>query len=64
MCNRPAGHIFILLRCFKCFQSALINGGSDSTYRVAVAITEFAGGSKKHFGTYHAELTKPKKDPA
>ena len=48
----------------KCFQSAPINGGSDSTYRVAAAITEFAGGSKKYFGTYHAEFTKPKKDPA
>ena len=48
----------------KCFQSAPINGGSDSTYRLAAAITEFAGGSKKYFGTYHAELTKPKKDPA
>ena len=30
---------------------------------VAAAITQFAGGSTKYFGTYHAEL-KPEKDPA
>ena len=38
--------------------------GSDGTYRVAAAITQFAGGSTKHFGTYHAEFPKPKRDPA
>ena len=38
--------------------------GSDSTYRVAAAITQFAGGSTKYFGTYHAEFPKPKRDPA
>ena len=30
----------------KCFQSAPINGGSDGTYKVAFAITQFASGSK------------------
>ena len=36
----------------------------DGTYRVAAAITHFAGGSTKYFGTYHAEFPKPKRDPA
>ena len=27
-------------------------------------ITQFAGGSTKYFGTYHAEFPKPKRDPA
>ena len=35
-----------------------------STYRVAAAITQFAGGSTKYFGTNHAEFPKPKRDPA
>ena len=43
----------------KCFQSAPINGGSDGTYRVAAAITQFASGSTKYFGTYPAEFPKP-----
>ena len=34
------------LRKERCFRLAPINGGSDSTYRVAAAITQFAGGSK------------------
>ena len=38
--------------------------GSDSTYRVAAAITQFTGGSTKYFGTYHAEFPKPKRDLA
>ena len=42
---------------------APINGSSDTTYRVAAAITQFAGGSTKYFDTNHADL-KPKKDPA
>ena len=33
-----------------------IIGGSDGTYKVAAAITQFAGGSKKYLGTNHAEL--------
>ena len=48
----------------KCFQSPPISEGSDGTYRVAAAITKFAGGSTKYFGTYHAEFLKPKRDPA
>ena len=47
----------------KCFRLAPINGSSDTTYRVAAAITQFTGGSTKYFGTNHAEL-KPKKDLA
>ena len=44
---------------------ALVNEGSDSTYKVAAAaITQFAGGSTKHLGTYPAEFPKPKRDPA
>ena len=38
--------------------------GYDGTYRVAAAFTQFAGGSTKYFGTYHAEFPKPKRDPA
>ena len=38
--------------------------GSDGTYRVAAAITQFTGGSTKYFGTYHAEFPKPKRDLA
>ena len=34
------------LRKEKCFRSAPINGGSDGTYKMAAAITQFAGGSK------------------
>ena len=51
------------LRKKKCFWSTPLNGSSDiGTYRVAAAITKFAGGSTKYFGTYHAEVsTKPKK---
>ena len=30
--------------------------GSDGTYKVVAAITQFAGGSKKYLGTNHAEL--------
>ena len=37
---------------------------SDGTYRVAAAITQFAGGNTKYFGTYHVEFPKPKRDPA
>ena len=48
----------------KCFRSAPINEGSDGTYRVAAAITHFAGGSTKYFGTHHAEFLKLKRDPA
>ena len=33
----------------KCFRLPPINGGSDGTYRVAAAITQFAGGSTKYF---------------
>ena len=49
------------LRKEKCFRSAPINEGSDSTYRVAAAFTQFAGGSTKYFGTYHAEFPKPER---
>ena len=52
------------LRKEKCFWSAPINEDSDGTYRVAAAFTQFAGGSTKYFGTYHAEFPKPKRDPA
>ena len=52
------------LRKEKCFWSAPINEGSDSTYRVAAAFTQFAGGNTKCFSTYHAEFPKPKRDPA
>ena len=48
----------------KCFWLAPINGGSDCTDRVAAAITQFAGGSTKYFGTHHAEFPEPKRDPA
>ena len=48
----------------KCFRSAPINGGSDGTYRIAAAITQFAGGSTKYFGTHHAQFPKPNTDPA
>ena len=51
------------LRKEKCFRLAPIKGSYDTTYRVAAAITQFAGGSTKYFGTNHAEL-EPKKDPA
>ena len=40
----------------KCFRLALGNEGSDGTYKVAAAITQFAGGSTKYFGTYPAEF--------
>ena len=52
------------LRKEKCFRLALGNEGSDGTYKVAAAITQFAGGSTKYFGTYPAEFSKPKRDPA
>jgi len=52
------------LRKEKCFRSALGNEGSDSTYKVAAAITQFTGGSTKYFGIYPAEFPKPKRDPA
>ena len=52
------------LRKEKCFRSAPYKWGSDSTYRVAAAITQFTGGSTKYFGTYHAEFPKPKRDLA
>ena len=29
-----------------------------------ITFTQFAGGSTKYFGTYHAEFPKPKRDPA
>ena len=45
----------------KCL--APINGSPNTTYKVAAAITQFAGGSTKYFCTNHAEL-KRKKDPA
>ena len=57
-------HSSILYGKEKCFWSAPINEGSDCTYRVAAAFTQFAGGSTKYFGTYHAEFPKPKRDPA
>ena len=44
--------------------SDAVNEGTDSTYRVAAAFTQFAGGTTKYFGTYHAEFPKPKRDPA
>ena len=31
----------------KCLRSAPLNGGSDGTYKVAAAITQFAGGSAR-----------------
>ena len=34
------------LRKEKCFRLAPMNGGSDGTYKVAAAITQFTGGSK------------------
>ena len=46
------------------FRSAPINEGSNGTYKVAAAITQFAGGSTNYFGTYPAEFPKPKRDPA
>ena len=46
------------------FPVAPINGGSDGTYRIAAAITRFAGGSTQYFGTHHAQFPKPKRDPA
>ena len=55
--------LYSFLRKKKCFQLGPINGSSDTTYRVAAAITLFTGGSKKYFCAYHAELT-PKKDSA
>ena len=48
----------------KCFRSALGNEGSEGTYRVAAAITQFAGGSTKYFSTNHSEFPKHKGDPA
>ena len=39
----------------KCFWLAT-NEGSDSIYNIAVAINQFAGCSKKYFGTSYAEL--------
>ena len=48
----------------KIFWLAPINGGSDGTYRVAAAITQFTGSSTKYFSTHHAEFPKPKRDPA
>ena len=44
------------LRKEKCFRLPPINRSSDTTYRMAAAITQFAGGSTKYFGTNHAEL--------
>ena len=38
------------LRKEKCFRSAPVNEGSDGTYKVAAAITQFTGGSTKYFG--------------
>ena len=52
------------LRKEKCFRLALGNEGSDTTYRIAATITQFAGGSTKYFGTCHAEFPRPKRDPA
>ena len=43
---------------YKVLMAAL---GSDVE---AAAITQFAGGSTKYFGTYHVEFPKPKRDPA
>ena len=41
---------------------AELNDGEKRHSKIVVAsITQFAGGSTKCFGTYHTEVTKPKK---
>ena len=49
-----------ILRLDLCSYSVCAVG----TYRVAAAITQFAGDSTKYFGTYHAEFPKSNRDPA